>query len=116
MTKFCVMCPCSKSKGFKRFDHFQNHLNTLQHKQWVKNNIRNQKENTQNKEFRNDIKFLFIFSILMYYWFVPIKTFLTFMFLERNGFEPIYETMSYDDVYNRYIDTNVSFGGLTISW
>ena len=114
-----VKCPCSKSKGFKRRDHFQNHINTKQHERWIYNFNKDHRENIQTKKNNNNyfiLKFTLVYFILMFYWFEPLRTWLIFNFLEGNANEPIYETMTYDEIYNRYLNHSISFGGITISW
>ena len=115
-----VKCPCSDSKGFKRKDHFCNHLNTYKHFCWVKEyNDEQQKKRlaiNKRKNFNFTIKFIIIYIILMYYWFEPIRNWLLFKSMEYSSNEPIFEILPYDKVYNFYLNKNISFGGITISW
>ncbi len=115
-----VKCPCSDSKGFKRKDHFCNHLNTYKHSCWVKKyNDEQQKmrlASNKRKNFNFTIKFIIIYTILIYYWFEPVRNWLLFKCMEYTSNEPIFETLPYDKVYNFYLNKNISFGGITISW
>ena len=115
-----IKCPCSNGQGFRRRDHFQDHINTKQHQRWVynykKNLLKKQIVKKEKKKNYFVLKFLVVYTVLMFYWFEPLTTWLKFNFLESNATKPIYEMMAYDDVYERYVNNNISFGGLTISW
>ena len=115
-----IKCPCSDSKGFKRKDHFCNHLKTYKHFCWVKKYGDEQEKKRlvimKQKNFKFTIKFIIIYIILMYYWFEPIKNWLLFKCMEYTSNEPILETLPYDIVYNFYLKKNISFGGITICW
>ena len=113
-----VKCPCSDSKGFKRRDHFCNHLNTYKHTQWVKkyNDEQQKKRFVANKNKNFNINFIIIYIIFIYCWFEPISDWLMFKYMEYNSNKPIFEILPYDKIYNLYLNKNISFGGITISW
>jgi hypothetical protein len=108
-----VKWPCPASKGFTRHDHFYKHINTNQHKNWV---IKMNKKKKRQNYLKYTFQFLLVYAVLMYYWFKPLQTWLTFKYMEYNSDKPIFEIMDYNEVYDYYLNGNVNLGMVNITW